>query len=719
MELTVPVHAAAAAAAATSADMGAQSTVSTDDATFEKLAQKVEQGCDDEIKQTKAAEETAAPKKQKKKKRKKKKSAKSGARLKKAVEAVMALEKERKASAAREQAARRVSEMKAATMAAAAAKESTPVVVCSPASLLPALRRRNTQTALIATTTTVPARTALPLAPNASTSSTTSVHRSRSIVSLSTVSGSSRRSASLSSSLSRPKQVPATQRRRRICTQFGAYHSGCMKDFVLYKDNRWDHVAAPAIKDEKVYCPLDRPPLDILWWKYECIGTMPSVPIMTVSSQRSFDALFAALTAEQVEGANVEWVYHAVPSKCQAGVPPLALESLKTNLTPRWDTIHSGHASQQPEWLRYVHLAPPMVYPPNMCFVGCFKSAAALWKKHSLYHVMKLWCDADAERRGSVRERLPHTVTVNVHDAGCFEVAREQLNYLRLEHNVGAFIAKHSTGANGRSILVTRSVSEAVEHMRTSEKKNADETSEKGEWWVVQEFIRASPLVFDGRRFHLRMHALVIAAPHCRFEIFAFHKNRVQVCNETFEWDTMELTPDAAVSNWARQRRNSRFDTKTFYHYIEDMIVEYPLLAGVVPRAQRIIGDAVAAALEFGGRDFRTQMGCFEVFGFDFLVEEVEVGRSTKWVPLLLEGNHRPGFAANRKFVEEMFCSALSLVVFPSALRLSGDTSESVCESWIPVRTIVVKTTSREPEAGEQQSNDHDDAEAENEGKAS
>eukprot|EP00759_Apiculatamorpha_spiralis_P039242 PhF_6_TR38113/c0_g1_i2/m.56884 len=371
----------------------------------------------------------------------------------------------------------------------------------------------------------------------------------------------------------------------KVVAQFGAYHSAHVQQYLCKKDSRWRPVPPPSMQGDVVHCVPDRP-LHFLWYKYDHIGTFPQVP----TCDHAVPPCVSAAPREDLKAANVVMVKEeARPSVSVVGAPWSA-----DNLIPRPDgEIPPGHSSTFSPVLRPISYHR-IKFPQGTCIVGCFPDASAVWKKHLLWNYMKMWCDSDPILRGSVRERLPYTYSFDLNDPS--SIARCETFFSFVRDRVQALICKHSTGANGRNIRVCPTIHDAIAYI------TAEDRTKKGgrnDWWVVQEFVMKSPLLFDRRRFHMRMHVLAMCTPYS-IELFAYHKTRVQVCNEEYDEKTFFNVPDSVISNWMMQKKNKNFDTKTFYHMFEDLTKDYPLLKPVLPNARQQVCDSFAAALQHG-----------------------------------------------------------------------------------------------------------------------
>ena len=119
----------------------------------------------------------------------------------------------------------------------------------------------------------------------------------------------------------------------------------------------------------------------------------------------------------------------------------------------------------------------------------------------------------------------------------------------------------------------------------------------------------------------------------------------------------------------------------------------HPKLLPALERAKEIIAESVEAVWLVGREHLVFSVGCFELMGWDFVIDECPDGT---WRPLLLESNHRPGFGARRPFIEQFIKDALDLVLF----AVYGDPRQKVptqgrASAELPfdhIRTIVISS---------------------------
>lgn len=338
--------------------------------------------------------------------------------------------------------------------------------------------------------------------------------------------------------------------------------------------------------------------------------------------------------------------------------------------------------------LHYHHLK----FVKGTPIIACFKEASAVWRKHLLYRYMKQYCDNDPERRGSVRERCPASFEFDLNRPE-EEVRADALlfmNTMMSEHGVVRWLAKATGGANGNGFYVTKDPEDMVRYVSGQTKKAGGES----DFWIIQEFVERMPLLFDGHRFHMKVHVVMIATA-VGLDFYAYKKQRIQCCSEQFNPDVMH--PLSYIGNWGQQRFATNLVQEKFSTLLEDIKGEYPQLLPAWHRAKLLIAEAVEAAWRCGRQHFDFTPGCYELMGWDFVMEECPDGI---WRPLLVEANHRPGFGSERKYMEKLIHEVLELVMYPvnGLTKHHKEVHNGVVEAiWDHVKTIVIHPLSTEP----------------------
>lgn len=205
------------------------------------------------------------------------------------------------------------------------------------------------------------------------------------------------------------------------------------------------------------------------------------------------------------------------------------------------------------------------------------------------------------------------------------------------------FIMKPNSGCQGRGIVVT---------------KNPFLTGRDLDHYIVQEYV-SNPLLIEGRKFDLRVYVLLTSIREP--SIFIFEDGLVRICTDPYEAPNESNIKNACkhLTNYAVNKRNPNFvfntdvnrgdvgnkrnfkffngwlekqghSSKQFWERVGHVITK------TVLAAQPQIANVYNSCFPIANEGYT----CFEVLGFDILVDE-------KLKPWLLEVNHTPSFATD------------------------------------------------------------------------
>lgn len=220
------------------------------------------------------------------------------------------------------------------------------------------------------------------------------------------------------------------------------------------------------------------------------------------------------------------------------------------------------------------------------------------------------------------------------------------------------FIMKPNSGCQGRGIIVTKNP--------LTETKDLDN-------YIVQEYIR-NPLLLEGKKFDLRVYVLLTSIRDP--SIFIFEDGLVRICTDPYEAPNEENVKNSCkhLTNYAVNKKNPNFifntdmergdvgnkrnfkffngwlesnghDSQLFWKRTGNVIVKTILAAQ--PQLANVYDSCFPIANE--------GYTCFEVLGFDILVDE-------NLFPWLLEVNHTPSFATETPLDNDIKSRLLSEV---------------------------------------------------------
>lgn len=195
--------------------------------------------------------------------------------------------------------------------------------------------------------------------------------------------------------------------------------------------------------------------------------------------------------------------------------------------------------------------------------------------------------------------------------------------------------------------------------------------------WVLQAYV-ARPLLFQGRKFHLRAYVLAVG------DLTVYMWRRVLLLSSAVPYDARDLGNQLAhITNTVRQADGlgRGFREDACVHLLEDLVDDLREDRGYSPGRARVCVQAVLAGMEaVTGELFRALQGertvfapmaqGFELFGLDFLVS-LPQGKTAEPHVHLLEVNPGPDFKQSgcrlRGVVRGLLEAALDVAVLGEA----------------------------------------------------
>lgn len=170
--------------------------------------------------------------------------------------------------------------------------------------------------------------------------------------------------------------------------------------------------------------------------------------------------------------------------------------------------------------------------------------------------------------------------------------------------------------------------------------------------WVLQAYV-ARPLLFQGKKFHLRAYVLAVG------DLRVYMWRRVLLLSSTVPYDAEDLDNQLAhITNTARQAEGfgRRFREDACVHLLEDLVEDLREDRGYsTTQAELVVGAILSGMEAVTGELFRALQGertvfapmpnCFELFGLDFLVSLPAAAAAQGPQVHLLEVNPGPDFA--------------------------------------------------------------------------
>lgn len=168
----------------------------------------------------------------------------------------------------------------------------------------------------------------------------------------------------------------------------------------------------------------------------------------------------------------------------------------------------------------------------------------------------------------------------------------------------------------GRGILVHDSIEAVQEHVDS-----------KMAVWVIQKYI-SRPLLMDGRKFDIRMYGLVTQEPNSgAFHAYFFNDGYVRTTSSPFSLNSLDravhITNDQVQREdecYGKFEEGNKLSLEDLRQYLSKARRPPGTFQNIVSQMRAIVADAVqAAAARLNPRNIDN---CFELFGFDFMLDD-------------------------------------------------------------------------------------------------
>ena len=207
----------------------------------------------------------------------------------------------------------------------------------------------------------------------------------------------------------------------------------------------------------------------------------------------------------------------------------------------------------------------------------------------------------------------------------------------------------------GRCITVENNLKEIikkVEEIQSAKKINVNEKKKneiKCEYLILQKYLE-KPLLYQGRKFDIRLWVLFISCQED--DIYIFKQGHLKATCNKYDPDSKDLY--VHLTNYSVQKHNENFSKieigneipfKSFQNELDKNNTGKNFYKDIYPKIVRIVRITGGAAK--GRINFLNKKYCFEIFGYDFIIDE-------KFQPYLLEINTNPGLEISSPLIEEL-----------------------------------------------------------------
>merc|ERR1712139_339363 len=243
--------------------------------------------------------------------------------------------------------------------------------------------------------------------------------------------------------------------------------------------------------------------------------------------------------------------------------------------------------------------------------------------------------------------------------------------------------------------------------MNRNDPEKRQDCSDFPKHWVVQKYIE-SPLLIHGRKFDIRSYCLVMQEPGGgAYSVYFYEDSYLRTTSALFTKNSFDLLArlnndavQAEGKDYGKYEPANKLSLDDFQRYLDNHKTgEGPVVREkIIPQMKRLVADAIRSVLPV--LNPRQIDHCFEVFGFDFMVD----ASFRVW---LIEVNTNPCLELCNTYlsylIPKMLDEALQLTVdrffppeTPSLTKLTRqlgwslifhseeDASADVCGTWLP-----------------------------------
>ena len=189
-----------------------------------------------------------------------------------------------------------------------------------------------------------------------------------------------------------------------------------------------------------------------------------------------------------------------------------------------------------------------------------------------------------------------------------------------------------------------------------SEKKNSFEKEYintngiKCEYIMIQKYLE-KPLLYQGRKFDIRMWIMFMT--NRENDVYIFKEGHLKATSLKYNPDSNDLF--VHLTNYSVQKHNIHFskieigNEIPFYEFQRELDRKKTginFIKDIYPKIVRIVRLTGGAAIQ-GRMNFMNVKNCFEIFGYDFILDE-------NYKPYLLEINTNPGLEISSPLINQL-----------------------------------------------------------------
>ena len=187
-------------------------------------------------------------------------------------------------------------------------------------------------------------------------------------------------------------------------------------------------------------------------------------------------------------------------------------------------------------------------------------------------------------------------------------------------------------------------------HTNRSNSPEKDLNGLKCEYIMIQKYLE-KPLLYQGRKFDIRIWVMFMT--NRENEVYIFKEGHLKATSLKYNPDSKDLF--VHLTNYSVQKHNIYFskieigNEIPFYEFQKELDKKKTgknFKNDIYPKIVRIIRLTGGAAIQ-GKMNFMNVKNCFEIFGYDFILDE-------NYRPYLLEINSNPGLEISSPLINQL-----------------------------------------------------------------
>ena len=211
-------------------------------------------------------------------------------------------------------------------------------------------------------------------------------------------------------------------------------------------------------------------------------------------------------------------------------------------------------------------------------------------------------------------------------------------------------------------------------HNNSSSPEKEHNNGVRCEYIMIQKYLE-KPLLYQGRKFDIRIWVMFIT--NRQNEVYVFKEGHLKATSLKYNPDSKDLF--VHLTNYSVQKHNIYFskieigNEIPFYEFQKELDIKKSgknFRKDIYPKIVRIIRLTAGAAIR-GKMNYMNAKNCFEIFGYDFILDE-------NYRPYLLEINTNPGLEISSPLISQLLPRMID-----DAFKLTIDEEFSMSSDFI------------------------------------